>query len=395
MHWPSDRRRLWLPGGGRRTMRIAMVHSTFAAPGGAERYVRDLAGDLMTRGHDVRVYARPSANAEPADRPVGRRLSARVPVARKVMTHLGDVADPTGLRDRDMRDFRPDVVHLHNWQGLGVVPVARLAKTYPTVHTVHDYALCDPNNALGNVGRSRLGDRLLARRAAWLVQQLRGVTMLWPAERTREIVRRHLPGAAPLDGLVVPLAVRPAAPTVDGPGDPRVLLYIGALRPHKGIDRLLDAWPDVRGGTLLIAGDGALRPAVEEAARRDPSIEYLGYLDEAGKAAALQRAGWLILPSRCTENFSISCVEALVAGRPIVAAAIARPPMAADSSLITFDGRADLADAVNAAISRPAADYAASAASATADGSRLDWDEHVSAILRAYQYARRVTPSRA
>src|SRR5262249_18826058 len=211
-----------------------------------------------------------------------------------------------------------------------------------------------------NVGRSRLGDQLLARRAAWLIRQMRGVTMLWPAERTREIVRRHVPGAPPLDGLVVPLAVRPrpGVPAVDGPGDPRTVLFIGALRPHKGIDRLLDAWPAVRGGNLLIGGDGALRNTVEEAVRRDPSIEYLGYLDEAGRAEALQRAGGLILPSRCTENFSISCVEALIAGRPIVAAAIARPPMAADSSVITFDGRADLADAVNAAIAQPAADYA-------------------------------------
>jgi glycosyltransferase involved in cell wall biosynthesis len=376
-------------------MRIAMVHSTFATPGGAERYVRDLAGDLVDRGHDVQIYARPSANAEPADRPVGRRLSARVPVAPKVMTHLGDLVDPTGLRERDVRAFRPDVVHLHNWQGLGVRPVARLARTYPTVHTVHDYALGDPNNTLANVGRSRLGDRLLARRAAWLAHQLHDVTLLWPAERTRDIVRQHVPGAAPLDGLIVPLAVRPGLPNVDGPGDPRVLLFMGALSPHKGVDVLLDAWPAVRDGTLLIAGDGARRSAVEDAARRDRSIEYLGYLDERGKIAALHRTGWLVLPSQWAENFPISCVEALVAGRPIVTAEIARPPMASDASLITFAGPADLAAAINAAISRPAADYAALAASAAADGARLDWDEHVSALLRAYQHARRSTPSLA
>jgi glycosyltransferase involved in cell wall biosynthesis len=376
-------------------MRIAMVHSTFATLGGAERYVRDLAEDLVTRGHEVRIYARPSANAEPADRPVGPRLSARVPVARKVMTHLGDLVDPTGLRDHDLHGFRPDVVHLHNWQGLGVRPVARLARIYPTVHTVHDYALADPNNTLANVGRSPLGDRLLARRAAWLVHQLRGVTLLWPAERTREIVRRHVPGVAALDGRVVPLAVRsrPGAAALDRPGDRRVLLFMGALSPHKGIDVLLDAWPAVHGGTLLIAGDGPGRPAVEDAARHDPSIEYLGYVDEPGKIAALRRAGWLVLPSQWPENFPISCVEALVAGRPIVTAEIARPPMASDSSLITFAGRADLAGAVNAAISRP--DYAALAASAAADGARLDWDEHVSAVLRAYQHTRRSAPSLA
>jgi glycosyltransferase involved in cell wall biosynthesis len=168
---------------------------------------------------------------------------------------------------------------------------------------------------------------------------------------------------------------------------------MGALSPHKGIDVLLDAWPAVHGGRLLFAGYGRGRPAVEDAARHDPSTEYLGYVDEPGKIAALCRAGWLVLPSQWPENFPISCVEALVAGRPIVTAEIARPPMASDSSLITFAGRADLAGAVNAAISRP--DDAALAASAAADGARLDWDEHVSAVLRAYQHTRRTAPSLA
>ncbi|MFB9234044.1 glycosyltransferase [Plantactinospora siamensis] len=392
-------------------MRIAMVHSSFAIRGGAEQYVRDLSRALAARGHQVRVFSSPSVNAEPADEPVRTRLSnrgGRLPrPLNKVLAHLGDLIDPTGLRVDDLRTFAPDVVHVHNWQGLGAVPVARLARAYPTCHTVHDYALCDPNNALANRGRSGLVDRALRVRSAWLVRRLRRVTLLWPAQRTRDIVRGQVPGEARLTGRVVPLAVFTGVrrPVSWPPGDRRVFLFLGALSEHKGIDLLLDAWREAgagvgagagagaeagagAGATLLIAGDGPRRVAVEAAARTLPGVEYLGYLDGPGKEAALRRAGWLVLPSQWAENYPISCCEALLAGRPLLASRVARPPMASDGSVRTFGDRADLVDLLRHAATLPDAEYDAAAASAAHDGRQLDWERHVDAVLDSYRSVR-------
>jgi glycosyltransferase involved in cell wall biosynthesis len=377
-----------------------MVHSSFALRGGAERYVRDLSRGLAARGHEVRVFCRASANAEPGDRHVATRLSGRLPVpwspARKVLTHLGDLVDPTGLRVRDLASFAPDVVHLHNWQGLGILPVARLARAYPTCHTVHDYALCDPNNALGNTGRSGLADRLLRVRSAWLARRLRPTTLLWPARRTRDTAAARVPGAGRLRGHVVPLAVPlPAGAAPPGPRD--AFLYLGALSPHKGIDLLLDAWREVHhdvGGTLAVAGDGPLRADVEETARTLPSVRYLGYLDEAGKADALRDAGWLVFPSQWPENFPIACVEALMAGRPLIASTVATPPMASPGSTMLFSGREELATVLVRAARLADGDYGAMAASAAADGRRLDWDSHVDAIVETYGALATAPPSR-
>ena len=367
-----------------------MVHSSFAVRGGAERYVRDLSAALAARGHEVRVFCRASDHGEPDDRRVPARLSARVPLpwspARKVLTHLGDLFDPTGLRVRDLRPYRPDVVHVHNWQGLGILPVARLARAYPTCHTVHDHALCDPNNALGNSGRSAAVDRLLRLRSAWLAGRLRHATLLWPAQRIRGTVAARVPGAERLRGRVVPLAVPMAVPD-QGPGPRNAFLYLGALSPHKGVDLLLDAWRQVHrevDATLVLAGDGPLRAEVEDAARRLPTVRYLGFLDGAGKAATLRDAGWLVFTSQCAEVFGIVCVEALVAGRPIVASTVAAPPMASAASTVTFTGRGELADALVRAARLPVDGYAAMAASAAADGRRLDWDSHVDAIVEVY-----------
>lgn len=369
-----------------------MVHSSFAVRGGAEQYVRDLSAALAARGHEVRIFARPSAQSAPDDVPVGTRLAARLagrdPRVGKLLTHLGDLIDPTGLAARTLRDFAPDVVHVHNWQGLGVLPVARLAREWPTCHTVHDYAICDPNNSLANQGRSGLTDRLLRLRSAWLVRRLRRVSLLWPAARTRDISRRHLPSGSRLGGLVVPLAVPQTGVPADLPaGDPRVFLFLGALSGHKGIDVLLDAWREVAGeldATLLVGGDGDRRKVVGAAAREVPGVQHLGFLDAVGKEAAMRRAGWLVFPSQWAENFPISCVEALRAGRPIVASAVARPPMASDPSLLVFGSPTELADLLRLAATMPADRYAAMAASASADGRQLNWDRHVDAVLDAY-----------
>lgn len=357
-----------------------MVHSSFAIRGGAERYVRDLTAALISRGHQVRIFARPSEHAEPGDVPVPARASARL---GKLGLHLGDLADPTGLTPATLREFAPDAVHVHNWQGLGALPVARIAAVWPTFHTVHDYALADPNNALGNRGHSAVLDTALESRARWLTGRFRGLTLLWPAERTREIEERNAPATRRLRGVVVPLAVPAEEPAhTFGPGRPDTFLFLGALTAHKGLDVLLDAWDRAAvPGTLLVAGDGPLRGRLH--GRR--SVEALGFLDAAGKRAAMERAGWLVFPSQWAENFPLSCVEALRAGRPIVASEVARPPMASDAALLTFRDSGELADRLRLAATMRAEDYATTAGAAAADGRLLDWDAHVDAVLHEYK----------
>jgi glycosyltransferase involved in cell wall biosynthesis len=376
-------------------MRIAMVHASFAVRGGAERYIRDVARSLAARGHEVRIFCADSANGDPGDTHVGDRLSARLgarlpgPV-RKALTHLGDLMDPTGLHPRDLRAFAPDVVHVHNWQQLGTVPVERISKAYPTCHTVHDHAICDPNVTLRNLGRSRLLDAALAVRAAWIVRRFRRVTLLFPAARVRDTVRRHARGADSLPSVVLPLAV--PWRRVEWPAGRReVFLFLGALTPHKGLDMLLDAWRSTNaatGGTLLIGGEGPLRAEVERLAAVMPSVRYLGYLDDDGKRAALAEAGWLVFPSRAAESFSLVCAESLMAGRPIIAAANARPPMATGTSTLVFSDPEQLGGLLRRAATMPVDEYAGIAASAAADGRGLDWDDHIDALVGVYEGVR-------
>ncbi|MBS1166223.1 MAG: glycosyl transferase group 1 family protein [Proteobacteria bacterium] len=98
------------------------------------------------------------------------------------------------------------------------------------------------------------------------------------------------------------------------------------LEPRKGIDRLIDAMsahPILAAARLLIAGDGADRPRLEEMARSSPAaanIHFLGRIDERQKAALLTFCDVFAMPSRregaSVEGFGIVYLEAGWYGKP-------------------------------------------------------------------------------
>lgn len=108
------------------------------------------------------------------------------------------------------------------------------------------------------------------------------------------------------------------------PGPPTILFLAGLWR-RKGIYPLLDAFamvarriPDAR---LLIAGDGDERPGVLEAYARHPArarIELLGRVARADVPAIIGCASVLCQPS-FGEPYGMSVLEAMAAGRPVVA----------------------------------------------------------------------------
>jgi glycosyltransferase involved in cell wall biosynthesis len=109
------------------------------------------------------------------------------------------------------------------------------------------------------------------------------------------------------------------------PPGPFVFMALGALRPQKGFDLLLQAlqrWnPDPSEVRLVIGGDGPLRAALESQARRlrvADRVRFLGAVapeDVPGRMAASHA---FVLPSR-HETFGVVVAEALASGRPVVA----------------------------------------------------------------------------
>ena len=102
----------------------------------------------------------------------------------------------------------------------------------------------------------------------------------------------------------------------------RVVLYVGRLVAEKGIDVLLDAWPEVRSdATLALVGEGPLA----DRARRTPRTRVIGPLPRTALPLAYEAAQVVVLPSLSTPRFrepwGLVCNEAMRRGRPLVVTA--------------------------------------------------------------------------
>ncbi len=122
-----------------------------------------------------------------------------------------------------------------------------------------------------------------------------------------------------------------AEPAPLPPGGPH-LVAIGRLAEQKGFALLIAAMAqasqDVPDLHLTLVGDGPLRGALQaKVAALDlrGHITFAGWQDESGVRAALGAATALILPS-FAEGLPVVVMEAMAAGRPVIATAIAGVP---------------------------------------------------------------------
>ncbi len=105
-----------------------------------------------------------------------------------------------------------------------------------------------------------------------------------------------------------------------------LVLFMGRLVPEKGITTLIDAaritlekHPEC---IFIIAGKGPLLSEYKKEVSRlglERSILFIGFLNEAEKAAMLELADMLVVPS-LYEPFGMVVLEGMAAGKPVIAA---------------------------------------------------------------------------
>lgn len=265
------------------------------AVGGMRRHVESLAAGLPGRGFEVAVAAPTAMELGPATARFGLELGDRPRPA----SDLGALWE---LRQA-VRDWRPALIHAHGVKAALLALGARLPRCPPVVVTFHN---------LWHGGPLTLPLRLVTQRAAAAVAV---------SEAVRERLAAH--GIRPRELTLIPngldLAAFPLAPPPP-PGRPFTAAFLGRLTEEKGILVLLEAahlflkTPKVR---LVVAGDGPLREAVEEAARRHGSrLAYLGHRQDV--RAVYHAADAVLIPS-LSEGQSLTALEAMACGLPVVA----------------------------------------------------------------------------
>ena len=102
-------------------------------------------------------------------------------------------------------------------------------------------------------------------------------------------------------------------------------LFVGALERSKGLDVLLDAWPEVLRSVpearLTIVGSGSLESALNKRlfdTELDESVQMLAPMPRPELRSLLDRSSCLVLPSR-SEGLARIVLETMARGRPVVA----------------------------------------------------------------------------
>ena len=307
-------------------MRLLLVNTHGADPtgGGAERYVRDLASGMSARGHDVEVLsAFPQRVDSGVETHVLHRTDWRDYRVRRLRNHFGDLVSAPWPRVQELlEDLRPELVHTNNLPGIGTgIWEAARRVGLSVVHTLHNhYMLCPRTTLLQRDGTPcRPHPLICGARARRLARWQGAVSVLvGPSEyilgahrgvfpSARERVVRH-----PLKPPGASLSRAPDAP-------PRMLGYVGALLPMKGVRLLLAAAPALaeRGFVVRIAGEGPLRSEVEAS----ECVGYEGWLRGEAREAFVNSCDLGLAPSLCDEAGGPPYVvcEWLAAGRPVLA----------------------------------------------------------------------------
>ncbi len=217
-----------------------------------------------------------------------------------------------------LRDLQPDLLHTHSSKAgiLGREAAAR-SGLRAVVHTVHGWSFNDRQPWL-----QQRFFRMLERRAA---VQSRFLVTVSQADRITGIRHgigraqqyRVIRSAIDWDAAVAATARRAAVRQALGL-DARtpLVLMTACLKPQKAPLLFVDVARRVGDAVFLLAGDGALRPAVERAAADlGPRFHLPGWQEDvAGLVAA---ADAFVLTSRW-EGLPRAAVEAVAAGTPAV-----------------------------------------------------------------------------
>ena len=208
------------------------------------------------------------------------------------------------------------------------------------------------------------------------------------SESARESASRHFPGEYELipNGVLIPQAAEPG-------GREERIVFIGRHEPRKGLQVLLQAWPEVhrRTGTrlrLIGADPLAVRLLLARLRVSSEGIDVLGFLPQDELTAELQRAKALVAPSLGGESFGMVLTRAFACATPVVASDISgyRGVMEPDAGRLVPPGDpAALTDAVAELLADELRREQLGAAARVIAEERYSWDSIAQRLAALYE----------
>jgi glycosyltransferase involved in cell wall biosynthesis len=241
-----------------------------------------------------------------------------------------------------VRQFQPEVIHVHNWHyGIGPLVIRMAHKLrIPVVCTIHNYRLLCPSATLLN--RNAIYLESLHVSFPWkavrnklyrnsFLQTFWLAFVIWFHKKmgTWRMVNCYIVLTEFAKRLFISSSFGvPESLFVVKPNfskDPGLslqnredyFLFIGRLSEEKGIDVLLEAFKH-KEFDLYIGGEGPLRDKVINAGKGNARVHYLGMLDKETVKEKMNHCSALIFPSIWYEGMPMTLIEAFALGTPVI-----------------------------------------------------------------------------
>jgi glycosyltransferase involved in cell wall biosynthesis len=297
-------------------MRVALVHDWLTGRRGGELVLAQLVRLFPASEIFTLLHVPGSVGPDVESRPIHTSALQRLPgIERRYRSMLPLM--PAAIRAFDLRGFDLVVSSSHC-----VAKGARAPRGTPHLAYVHSPMryMWDQFDAYFGPGRASLPVRFAAAAARAYLQGWDRRTAADPdalVANSQHVARRIARFWGREADVVHPpvdlgrFTVQPE-PRVQAEGG--YFLWLGALAPYKRVDLAVEAFRRT-GHVLWIAGDG--QDARLLRAGLPPNVRWLGKVSDAEVPELYRGARALVFPGE--EDFGIAPLEALAAGRPVIA----------------------------------------------------------------------------
>jgi glycosyltransferase involved in cell wall biosynthesis len=316
------------------------------------------------------------------------------------------------VRLGDAMSSGPMAVHAHQFDDPEVV--AFIQRSAPVVLSAHGYTACTSGvhyfrpgqectrpHGLGCVPNAALRGCPHTRHVRSWPSRYRRVSRAVEALRLADLavsyssaVDRHLSDNGVTRRNVIPLFTTMAPATGSGHATRRRVVFAGRVVAPKGVGVLIRTARAVD-AEFVICGDGFGLEAMRRLARRlgvEERVRFKGWLAPEELARELADASVVVVPSVWPEPFGLVGIEALAAGRPVVASSTGGIDDWLEDGVnglgVTPGDPRALARALNELLADPARQQSMGAAGKKMVAARFSPQRHLAGLVNAYQAAR-------
>ncbi len=361
-------------------MKVLLVNKFHWLKGGSETYYFELGKMLKEHGHEVAYFSMyDEKNIKTGDREYFVEPSDMN--SKNVFKAFDIIYNKKNrkLMDKALEEFKPDIVHLNNFQRQLSASIIDSCKKHnvPIVYTAHDVQAICPAILMMDNDKNICEMCKQGKYVNCIKKKCIKVSLLKSILGSYEssYYRKHKIYADKIDFIVTPSEFYKQKFLEDGISSSKITaihnfinvneydvdtqddgyaLYLGRLSREKGILNLIEAFSKTQKGILHIAGNGPELDKIKtiiKAKNIENRVKLLGFLNKEEVKEEVRRAKFIVVPSIWYENCPYSVIEAQSIGKAIIGADIGGiPELVKDNEnglIYRYDDIDALADKMN------------------------------------------------